>query len=303
MDQQIKSKGFYETIRREMRLKNYSYKTIKSYVSWLRAFVSYFHPRHPRELTAEDIRSYLLFLIDDRKLAASSINQAFNAMRLLYVDLYQMPFKIGSIPRPMKEKRLPDILSQDEILRIFSAVKNTKHKVMLMLTYASGLRVSELVNLRLEDIDISRMMIHIRGAKGKKDRYTILSKTMLNVLNWYTKTQGLGERGWIFRGANPNHHLSVRSIQAVFERAILSVGINKPVSMHTLRHSFATDLLEHGTDLRYIQELLGHNSSKTTEIYTHVTTKTISKIKSPLDFLVEEVSDSKSNPQLLIDKR
>ncbi len=300
MDKLQRSKGFFETVRREMRLKNYSPKTIKSYVSWLRSFVHYFNPRHPRKLTEEDIRSYLLYLIDECRFAASSVNQVFNALRLLYVDLYGMPFKIGSIPRPMKEKKLPDVLSQEEVFRIFRVVGNLKHRVMLMLTYASGLRVSELVALRVEDIDVSRMLIHIRAAKGKKDRYTILSKTMLAALHTYVNKYKTGETGWLFAGENPGYHLSTRSIQEVFERAVKSAGISKPVSMHTLRHSFATDLLEHGTDLRYIQELLGHSSSKTTEIYTHVSKRVIGKIKSPLDSMIEELQKEENNSKFFL---
>jgi site-specific recombinase XerD len=204
-----------------------------------------------------------------------------------------MPFKIGSIPRPMQDKKLPDVLSNEEVLRLLKSVRNLKHRVMLMLAFAGGLRVSEVVRIRVEDFDSSRMVIHIRGAKRKKDRYTILSKTLLAVLHEYVKEYQINSSGWLFKGANKVHHLSIRSIQAVFERAVKSACILKPVSMHSLRHSFATDLLENGTDLRYIQELLGHASSKTTEIYTHVSTKTIGKIKSPLDTMIEEIRDLK----------
>jgi integrase/recombinase XerD len=281
--------SFFGTIRREMRLKNYSPKTIKAYISWIRSFVHYFSPRHPRDLTDEDIRSYLNYLIVERKFASSSVNQVFNALRLLYVDLYGMPFIIGSVPRPMKEKKLPEVMNPDEVIRIFRAVRNLKHKVMLMLTYASGLRVGEVVALRIEDIDTQRMMIHIRGAKGKKDRYTILSKTILHALDSYVNAYRIGKNGWLFGGEHPGYHLSTRSIQAVFERAVGAAGITKSVSMHSLRHSFATDLLEHGTDLRYIQELLGHSSSKTTEIYTHVSKRVLGMIKSPLDTMIDEL--------------
>jgi len=156
---------------------------------------------------------------------------------------------------------------------------------MLMLTYSSGLRVSEIVKLRVENIDSERCLIHIRDAKGKKDRYTILPKSIKELLNHYWKTYKLGYSGWLFQGAVPGQHLSSRSIQAVFGRAVEKSCINKPVTMHTLRHSFATHLLEQGTDLRYIQELLGHQSSKTTEIYTHVSNRSLEKIKSPLDNL------------------
>jgi site-specific recombinase XerD len=276
---------FFETVRREMRLRNYSHKTIKSYMSALRGFVAHVAPRHPRTISNEELKLYFIHLLEKKQLAASTVNQIFNALRFLYVDLYRMPFVIGHLPRPQKERKLPDVLTEKEVSRIFSEVKNLKHRTMLMFAYASGLRVSELISIRVEDIDTGRKLVHIRGGKGKKDRYTILSESLVGVLHVYWKIYGLGATGWLFPGASDGQHLSVRSIQAVFERAVKSAGITKPVSMHTLRHSFATHLLEHGTDLRYIQALLGHQSSRTTEIYTHVSTKSIGKIKSPLDYL------------------
>jgi len=151
-----------------------------------------------------------------------------------------------------------------------------------------GLQVSELVNLRVEDIDSGRHLIHIRGAKGKKDRYTVLSDVMLEQLRKYAHSYNLSQSGWLFLGAEPGGHLSVRNIQAVFERAVKKAAVRKPVSIHILRHSFATHLLEHGTDLRYIQALLGHSSPRTTEVYTHVSTIAIGKIRSPLDHLADQ---------------
>lgn len=277
--------NFYETVRREMRLRNYSPKTIKSYISSIRSFVSYFRPKHPRELTQPEIKSYLLYLIEDKKMSAGSVNQAFNALRLLYAELYEMPFVIGKLPRPAREKKLPDVLNEEEVLLLFKAVPNLKHRAMLMLAYASGLRVGELVKLKVEDFDSERNIIHIRGGKGKKDRYTLLPESLREILHRYWREYNPGHSGWFFRGSKNDQHLSIRSIQHVFEKAIDRAGIKKPVSMHTLRHSFATHLLEHGTDLRYIQALLGHESLKTTEIYTHVSTQKIGAIKSPLDFI------------------
>ena len=286
--------GFYETIRRELRLRNYSHKTIKSYLSCLRSFVEYFKPKHPRRITEEEIRKYLLYLIEEKKLAAGTVNQVFNALRFLYVELYNAPFVIGKLPRPMKEQKLPDVLNEEEVVRIFKAVPNLKHRTMLMLAYASGLRVSEVVNLKIEDFDVERGMIHIRGAKGKKDRYTLLPASLREILHRYWKEYNLGTSGWFFGGAKPNYHLAVRSIQHVFERAVQQAGITKLVSMHSLRHSFATHPLEHGTDLRYIQELLGHKNSKTTEIYTHVSKQHIGNIKSPLDFIANKLDPEDS---------
>jgi site-specific recombinase XerD len=296
-----KSPGFYETIQREMRLRNYSYKTIKSYISNLRSFVNYFNPKHPRKVTEDDIRSYLLHLIEEKKFTASSVNQVFNALRFLYVELYNKPFVIGKIPRPVKEHKLPDVLNEDEVIRIFKSVNNLKHRTMLMLSYASGLRVSELVRLRIEDIDGTRGLIHIRDAKGRKDRYTVFPESLREQLLTYWKTYKLGTSGWLFPSDMSSKHLAARSIQAVLKRAVHSSGITKPVSMHTLRHSFATHLLEHGTDLRYIQALLGHRSVKTTEVYTHVSTKSIGHVRSPLDFLMRKAERilQPHNPKLL----
>lgn len=294
----------FDVLTQEMRLKNYSYKTVKAYKSCIRSYARHIAPKHPRDATNTDIRDYLLYLLTIKKSPASTVNQVFNALRLLYVDLYQKPFVIGSLPRPQKEEKLPDVLNEEEVLRIFHAVENLKHRTMLMLTYASGLRVSEIVKLRIEDLDGERGLIHIRNAKGMKDRYTILPESMKGILNQYWKTYKLGSSGWLFGGVSTSQHLSARSIQAVFERAVVSAGISKPISMHTLRHSFATHLLEQGTDLRYIQELLGHQSSKTTEIYTHVSKKSLGKIKSPLDRLAGQVLISNENKGMnLLDKK
>jgi len=277
----VRQPGLFETVRREMRLRHYSHKTAKAYLSCLRSFVRYFQPRHPRELGEADIRAYLLHLIEQEKYAAATVNQVFNALRFLYVELYKTPFAIGSIPRPQKEGKLPVVLSQEEVLRIFEAVNNLKHKTLLMVIYSAGLRVGESVRLKIEDVDRERRLIHLRGAKGKKDRYTLLSDVVLDQLREYYRMYKPSE--YLFEGAEGRRHLAERSIQNVFHRAIKDAGIRKEVTVHSLRHSFATHLLEAGTDLRYIQEILGHNSSKTTEIYTHVSKKTLGKIISPLD--------------------
>lgn len=164
---------------------------------------------------------------------------------------------------------------------LFDAVENIKHKAILMLIYSSGLRVSGVVNLKPEDIDTHRKMIHIKGAKGKKDRYTLLSEIALKTINEYRKRYTILD--FLFPGQNEGEHLSIRSVEHIMEHAIKNAGIQKKVTVHSLRHSFVTHLLEAGTDLRYIQELLGHKSSKTTEIYTHVSDRDIRRIRSPLD--------------------
>jgi site-specific recombinase XerD len=264
-----------------MRLRNYSHKTIKAYRSGIRTYARFIRPKHPREATDVDIRTFLLHLVEEEKYSAATINQVINALRYLYVELYKRPMVLGNIPRPMKEKKLPNVLSLDEVTRVFDAVENLKHKALLMVAYAGGLRVGEVVRLRIEDIDGDRNMTHVRGAKGRKDRYTLLGSTALAVLREYWKEHH--PRNWLFEGDHPERYLSVRSAQEVFESAVARAGIHKHVTFHSLRHSFATHLLEAGVDLRYIQELLGHNSSKTTEIYTHVSQRKVAQIQSPLD--------------------
>jgi len=180
----------------------------------------------------------------------------------------------------MKEQTLPTVLSEEEIVAIFNETINIKHKCMLMLAYSAGIRVGELLALKIKDIDSDRMQIRIEQSKGKKDRYTLLSAKILKILRQYYRAYKPKE--WLFEGVNGGKY-SPRSIQNVLKRAAEAARIKKKVSMHTLRHSFATHLLERGTDLRYIQVLLGHGSSKTTEVYTHVTTKGISQVKSPID--------------------
>ncbi|RZN37554.1 MAG: recombinase XerC [Methanophagales archaeon ANME-1-THS] len=193
---------------------------------------------------------------------------------------------VYEIKRPKKDKKLPVVLSQAEVSQILSSVSNIKHKAILMLIYSAGLRVGEVVRLKPEDIDSERTLIHIKGAKGKKDRYTMLSDVIIEIFKEYWKRYK--PEKWLFMGIKPEKHISTRTVQAIFEHTCEKAGITKGVSVHSLRHSFATHLLESGTDLRYIQELLGHKSSKMTEIYTHVSNKDIGKIKSPLDSLFEK---------------
>jgi site-specific recombinase XerD len=268
-------------LAQELKLRNYSPKTLKSYKSCLRSFIKHFYPRHPRDLSSSDIRAYLVHRFENEKHAAATVNQVFNALRFLYVELYNKPFVIENIPRPQKDKKLPNVLTQKEVLKILSCVKNLKHKTLLMLIYSAGLRVGESVSLRVSDIDGERKMIHLRNAKSKKDRYTLLSDAALVTLRKYYLEYK--PKNYLFEGHEAGSHLSERSIQNVFQRAVRAAGIRKPISIHGLRHSFATHLLESGVDLRYIQELLGHASTRTTEIYTHVSKRSLEKIVNPLD--------------------
>jgi site-specific recombinase XerD len=237
---------------------------------------------------SKDIREYLMYLFEEEKLAPSSVNQALNAIRFLYVELYHRPFMLEGVPRPRKEKKLPVVLSKEEVKRLIETTRNPKHRMLLMVCYSGGLRVSELVALRPEDLDTERGLIHIKGGKGKKDRYTILSAMVADALGDYLRQ--FRPYCWLFEGERRGKPYSVRSAEAVFDHAVKRAGVAKDVSIHALRHSFATHLLENGVSTRCIQELLGHQSSKTTEIYTHVSKRVLGAIRSPIDDLLSKHS-------------
>jgi len=269
----------FEDLRKELVSRKYSYKTIKSYLYFNRDFLN-FIGKYPPEIDDADIKDYLVYLSEGKQSSTSTLNQAINALKFYYGSMLKKKF-VYELKRPRKDKKLPVVLSKEEVAKILSSVDNLKHKTILMLTYSAGLRVGEVVRLKPEDIDSKRMLIHVKGSKGRKDRYTLLSKTVLQTLREYWREYKPDK--WLFEGARVGRYLSIRSVQKIFEHACRKAGIKKDITVHTLRHSFATHLLEGGTDLRYIQELLGHKDSKTTEIYTHVSTQSLGKIKSPLD--------------------
>lgn len=278
-----------ENLRKEFVSRKYSPKTIKAYIYYNQDFQKFVRKK-PTEVTNEDVKDYLAYLAEQKEASTSSLNVAINALKFYYGVLKQR--FVYEVRRPKKDRKLPIVLSQEEIAKIFSSVTNIKHKAILMLTYSAGLRVGEVVRLRVEDIDTQRKLIHIRSAKGRKDRYTILSEVALKVLRKYLEEYKPDR--WLFCGAYDGRHISTRTVQAVFEQAKEKAGIRKDVTIHSLRHSFATHLLEGGTDLRYIQELLGHKNPKTTQVYTYVSTKSLSRIRSPLDVMhfgeINEVS-------------
>jgi len=274
-----------EKVKKELKLRGYSQKTRKAYLHQIRRYTRYF-TKDPKDLDEEHIKDYILHLIDKEKVSRSYHNQAASAIKFLYDRVLNMRRTVDGLPRPRKEKKLPVVLSHEDVVRVFESVENIKHKAILMLIYSAGLRVSEVVKLKVRDIDAERKLIHVKGAKGMKDRYTILSDVALETLDIYLKSYK--PQKWLFAGTKKTRHLSTGSVQKIFDSAVKSAGITKDVSVHTLRHSFATHLLESGVDLRYIQELLGHKSSKTTEIYTHVSTRDLGKIRSPLDNLFKK---------------
>lgn len=271
----------------QLRLKGYSFKTRATYIKHIKRFIS-FTDQKLDLVTEEDIRKYILFLIDEQN-SHSYVNQAISAIKFLCNETLKKDQMIESIPRPKKENKLPNVLSFEEVNKILGALENQKHRAILFLVYSSGLRVGEVVRLRPSDIDSQRMLIHVVQGKGRKDRYTLLSEVALNQLRKYYSLYK--PEKWLFPGQNKSEFLTERTVERIFEKARVLAKINKKASVHTLRHSFATHLLEGGTDLRFIQELLGHSSSKTTEIYTHVTQKNLSKIQSPLDKLSSNLNN------------
>ena len=205
-----------------------------------------------------------------------------NSIKFYYERVFGGKRKIYLIERPRKENILPEVLSEEEVTAILKSISNLKHKALIMTIYSGGLRISELINLKVKDIDSNRMQIRIQQSKGKKDRYTLLSKKTLITLRQYFAEYK--PKVWLFEGKEGEQYAD-SSIYQIFKKSLIKANITKKVSIHSLRHSFATHLLENGTDLRYIQSLLGHSSSKTTEIYTHITTKGFDQIKNPLDKL------------------
>jgi site-specific recombinase XerD len=265
---------------RELELQRKSPQTVKAYVMAVRQLAEHYG-RSPKAISHDEVREFLRHLIVDRKLAVASVNQKLAGIRFLYRRvLNQADFDLR-IDRK-RSGRLPEPLSRSEVERLLAAVDNRKHRVMLMTAYASGVRVAELVRLRVDDIHSQRMLIHVRSGKGNKDRYTLLSARLLSELRTYWKQQR--PRPWLF----PNQHgapLSVSTPQKVFHRAKQRAGITRGHGIHCLRHSFATHLLEAGVDLTVISRLLGHRSLSTTARYLHVTNRHVQGIRSPLDLL------------------
>ena len=260
----------------------YSVNTQNVYTDLFEEFINYYPEKQSDEITEEEIISFLRYLVNERKISTSYQNQSINAIKFYYERVLGGTRKIYLIERPRKENYLPEVLSEEEITSILKAISNLKHKAIIMVIYSGGLRISELINLKVKDIDSDRMQIRISQAKGKKDRYTLLSnKTLLILRKYFTEYK---PKEWLFEGVSGGQYAD-SSIYSIFKKAIASANIKKKVSIHSLRHSFATHLLENGTDLRYIQNLLGHSSSKTTEIYTHITVKGFDLIKNPLDKL------------------
>lgn len=266
----------------EFKLRGYSPKTQKMYLGYMKNYTHHFG-KSPEQMGEREIKEYLHFLITQNK-SQSYITGAYSAIKFFYENVLQQTWDVNHIPRVKNNKRLPVILDVSEVKRLFEVTTNLKHRTILVTTYAAGLRVSEIANLKVSAIDSKRMQIRIEQGKGKKDRYALLSEKNLELLRLYYKVYL--PRTWLFFGFTPDKPISVRTIEKVFEIAIRKAGIKKSISVHSLRHSFATHLLEAGTDIRYIQQLLGHASLSSTSIYIHLQNNNALKITSPLDAIL-----------------
>lgn len=277
------NQGYYPSqdpilkLEQEMKIRKFSPKTIKSYLHYITEILS-FSNKNPKTVNTEDIRNYLEHLVD-KDCSASTLNTAYSALKLYFEKILRRKFFVN-IPRAKSSKKLPETLTKEEIKLILGTIQNVKHKLLLGLMYSSGLRVSEVVNCKVKDLDFENKMLRVRGAKGAKDRITILSEKVCAVLQKYVKNKEYEDH--IFESERSGK-LTERTVQKIFADALSKSGLKKRASCHSLRHSFATHLLESGTSIRYIQELLGHKRLETTRIYTKVAKNNLQNIKSPLD--------------------
>ena len=279
---QYPSKDPMFKLEQEMRIRNFSPKTIHTYLHYNKELLRFASYKSPKEITKQDIKDYLDFLFSNGK-SSSTVNLVINALKFYYEQILRRKFFIPSIGirRPKKDKKLPIILSKQEIVKMIEATDNLKHKLIIQILYGSGLRISEVVNLQINDIDFNRRIIIIKSGKGKKDRITILSKQILENINNYLRQYH--PMAYLFESYEPGKKINIRSAQKVVINAMKKANIGKEATAHSLRHSFTTHLLEAGTDIRYIQELLGHARLETTQIYTKVANNKLREINSPLD--------------------
>ena len=273
----------HDRMKGDLLLKAYSPHTQSAYRRCARHFASHYM-RSPEEMGEQEIRGFLLHLVRDRKASPATLGMYVNALKFLYTITLKRPEAVKEIPHPKRPKTLPVILSPQEVLRIFAVIRSLKHKAIIATAYAAGLRISEVCALRIADIDSQRRRIHIRSGKGKKDRDVMLGESLLALLRqYYQKGRPKGE--YLFPGQKPQRHITPTAVRQVLRKVIRETGLSKKVTMHTLRHCFATHLLEAGTDIRILQVLLGHSSICTTLRYTHITDRLVQKLVSPLDMI------------------
>lgn len=275
----------------ELRLRGYSPRTRKAYVEWVARFAQH-HRRAPEQMGEEQTRSYLIYLLEDQKLARSTLVQALCALKFFYKHVLHRPCEIEDLHFPRQQKkRLPRVLSESEVRRLLESAGNIKEQAILMTLYGSGLRLSEVIHLQVKDIHSDKMQIRVRQGKGGKDRNVVLSEVLLEVLRRYFSQYRPAK--WLFYGQTPQQPIDDRTVQRMVSGLSQRAGLRERVTTHTLRHSFATHLLEHGTELPYIQELLGHRNIKTTMLYLRVSPPALRKVISPLDRLDWEVPELK----------
>jgi integrase/recombinase XerD len=270
--------GFMETLETEMKLRGFSPRTVKMYMFYNRKFLE-FIKKTPEQVTEEDIKTYIAKKMAEDNISPKSIVLIKSALKFFYDEILKR--NIVTLKTPKTSRKLPTVLTRDEVKRLFDVVDNQKHRLIMMFLYSSGLRLSELINLKVSDLELTEGIGWVRGGKGGKDRMFILSNKLIDELKNFVKDKK--ESDYIFSGRNGI--MSDRNVQKIVSYAAKKAGLNKKVSPHTLRHSFATHLLESGENIRKIQLLLGHSQLNTTQIYTHVSTEELKKIKNPLDNL------------------
>jgi len=270
-------------MQEDLLLKAYSPHTQRAYLGCGRQFARYYL-RSPEEMGEQEIRDFLLHLARERKASPATLSMYVNALKFLYNVTLKRPEAVQGLAYPKRPKTLPVILSPEDVLRVLAAIRSVKYKAIIATAYAAGLRISEVCALRVSDIDSQRRRLHIRAGKGKKDRYVMLGESLLALLRqYYQAARPQGES--LFPGQKPQRPISTTAVSLVLRKVVRQTGLSKKVTMHTLRHCFATHLLEAGTDIRILQVLLGHSSIRTTLRYTHITDRLVQKLVSPLDMI------------------
>ncbi len=269
---------FFDSLKKELEIRNFSPKTVKAYLYYNQNFID-FCRKDPAAVNESDIKDYIRHLLNERKVSAATARLAFVALKYYYRRIRKRRFNC-LLTLPKSEKRLPTVLSREEIKKILQSISNPKHRLLLAVAYGGGLRVSEAVKLKVKDVYPAELLVKVTQGKGRKDRLTLLPEKIAAEIEELIAKKDAADYLFARRDGNC---LTTRTAQAIFEHALAAAGIKKDATFHSLRHSFATHLLENGTDIRYIQELLGHRSLTTTQRYAKVTGKAISGLRSPLD--------------------
>jgi site-specific recombinase XerD len=275
-----------EKMLAELQLRGITLRTQTAYLREIAKLENYFN-RSPEELGEEEVKEYLVHMLEDRGLSSGTYKYYAAGIKFLYRTTLNRGEVVEKIKYPKAKIKLPVVLDLSEVRTMLSVMENLKHRAVLTITYSAGLRVSETAHLKVTDIDSKRMMVRVRQGKGGKDRYTILSKTTLECLREYWRAYR--PKDWLFEGQKEGSHICYTSLRNIFVEAKERAGITKPVGPHSLRHAFATHLIEAGTSLHHVQLLLGHKSPKTTTVYLHVSKMNLAQVSSPLDSIPEEL--------------